>query len=332
MTSQQLIQDLKKRQFAPVYLLMGDEPYFIDEISGYIAKNILNESEQAFNQVIMYGKDSEIGTVINAAKRFPMMSEYTVVIVREAQELKDIDKLYYYTDNPLRSTILVIDYKYKKLDKRSKVYKSILKNGVVFESKKLYDNQVPGWIDSYLKGLGRKIDPKASLLLTEFLGSELSKITGQLDKLLTLIPEGELITVRHIEDNIGISKDFNNLELQKAITDRDVEKAFRIVAYFNANPNNNPLVLTLTSLYFYFNKILTLHTLKGQPDPELAKVLGVHPFFLKDYKKAASVYPWPKAVHAISMLREYDLRSKGIGNGSASHGELLRELVFFLLK
>ena len=328
MTYNNILNDLKNKKYKPVYLLMGDEPYFIDIITEFVLKNILNESEKAFNQSVFYGKDTEAATIINAAKRFPMMSEYQLIVVKEAQHIKNIEDLHYYTDNPLKSTILVLCYKYKNLDKRKKLYKSIENAGIIFESKKLYEDKIPMWIDSYIVSKNYKIDPQAAVLLTEFLGSDLSKIAHEINKLILTLTDGEKkITALHIETNIGISKDFNNLELQKAIVTRDTLKAFRIVNYFDKNQNSNPFVLTITSLYFFFSKVLLLCFLKDKSNAGAAKALQINPFFVKEYKEAASVYPPSKLVNIISLLREYDLKAKGVGNISTGPGELLKELV-----
>lgn len=332
MTFESILQDLKNKKYAPVYFLMGDEPYFIDQITDYIAGNVLEESEKAFNQTVLYGKDVDAASVINTAKRFPMMSEYQVVIVKEAQNIKNIDDLQYYVQNPLKSTILVINYKYKKLDKRKKLYKEVEKKGVLFESKKLYEDKVPDWITRYLKIKGLSIQPTAALLLTEFLGAELSKVAMELDKLVLTVPQGEkLITSVHIEENIGISKDYNNIELQNALVKRDHLKAFRIVDHFAHDQKNNPLVVTLGMLYSFFNKIIVYYFLQDKSKMSVASALKINPYFVSDYQQAAKVFPVKKSVEIVSLLREYDLKSKGVGNVSTTPGELLKELVYRIL-
>lgn len=332
MTFEQIITNLKKRQYATIYLLMGEEPYFIDIISDYISKNVLNEAEKAFNQTIFYGKDTDAATVINAAKRYPMGSEYQVVIVKEAQNLRNIDDLHYYALQPLNSTILVINYKFKKYDKRKKFYKLVEEKGILFESKPLYENKVPDWISSYLKPKGMNIQPPAAMLLTEFIGNNLSKVVNELEKLQLAIPQGEnTITTSHIEENIGISKDFNNIELQKALIKRDALKAYRIAEYFGDNQKNNPFVVTITSLYMFFNKVLLTYFLKDKSKASVATALKVNPFFVNDYLAAARSYSASKTVEIIGLLRQYDLKSKGVGNISTGPGELLRELIFKIL-
>ncbi len=332
MKFEQVLADLKNKKYKPVYFLMGDEPYFIDEITNYITENVLTESEKSFNQTIFYGKDAAVGDIINTARRFPMMSEYHVVVVREAQYLKEISNLSHYTDNPLKSTILVINYKYNVLDKRLKLYKSVLKNGILLEFKKLYDYQVAEWVNTYLENEGYKIDPSACVLLTEFLGNDLGKIAGELDKLIIAIDNKvKIITPVTIEKNIGISKDFNNFELQKAIIEKDTLKANRIINYFDKNQKNNPLPLTITSLYFFFTKVLTLHYAENRSRNNLAAVLKVSSYFVSDYQKAARLYSVERIKRIISMLREYDLKSKGIGNLNTPPGGLLKELVYKII-
>lgn len=331
MTFEQIMKDLKNKIYKPIYFLMGEESYYIDEITNYIAKNVLKESEKAFNQIVMYGKDTDVSLVDNTARRFPMMANHQVIIVKEAQNLKKIEDLVYYAQNPLKSTILVINYKYKTLDKRKKIYKEVEKNGILFESKKLYDNQVPEWINNYIKAKNRQIDPVSSLLLTEFLGTNLGKIVNELEKLIIVVPENQKITPKLIEENIGISKDYNNFELQNALMKKDILKANRIVNYFNKNPKDNPLVVTITSLFFFFSKILAVHYVKSQDPRIVASELKVNPFFVKDYMAAAKKYDIRKTVDIISYLREYDLKSKGYGSVSTTQGELLKELIFKIM-
>jgi DNA polymerase-3 subunit delta len=332
MTFEQIMTELKKKQYRPVYFLMGEEPYFIDAVADYIAENVLPEQDKAFNQAVMYGKDTNVYTVLDAAKRFPMMSQYQVVIVKEAQNLKDIDKLQFYMEKPLQSTILVISHKYKPLDKRLKLYKILdkSKEAVVFESKKLRDYQVPDWITAYLAERGYTIVPAAANLLTEYLGAELGKVANELNKLMITLPVNEKkITLEHIETNVGISKDYNVFELQNALGGKDVLKANRIIGHFSRNPGSNPMVMVIMSLYSYFVKILTYHYLSDKS--QAAAALKVPPFVVKDYEAAARKYPAPKIIRIMSILREYDLKSKGVGSSSASDGDLMREMIFKIL-
>ncbi len=332
MTFEKILRDLKNKNYSPLYFLTGDEPYYIDKIADYITDNVLSDSEKTFNQVILYGKDTEIPEIINAAKRFPMMSKYQVVVVREAQNLDNINDLIYYTDNPLKSTILVINYKYKKLDKRIKLYKSVIDNGILFESKKLFENQVAEWINSFLDDRGYKIEPSASVLLIEYLGNDLSKIANELEKLIiSLNARVKTINSTVIENNIGISKDFNNFELQKALIEKDSLKANRIINYFDKNQKNNPITLTISSLYYFFVRILTYHSLKDKSSKNVISALKISPYFVPDYQTAARVYPPGKVEQVISILREYDLKSKGVGNLTTSPGSLLKELIYKIL-
>jgi DNA polymerase-3 subunit delta len=332
MQFEDILQDLKKKIYKPIYFLMGEEPYFIDVITDYIAENVLEEAEKSFNQTVLYGKDTDIATVINTAKRFPMMANYQVVILKEAQVLNDIDDLVYYAEVPLSSTILVVNYKYKNLDKRKKIYKALDSAGVVFTSNKLYEDKIPAWINTYLSGKGISIDLKASMLLIDFLGNELSKIANELEKLILALPgDSTTITVDLIERNIGISKDFNNFELHKALSQKNVLKANRIIYYFDKNQKSNPISLTISSLYYFFSKVLMYHFIKDKSRRNAASVLRINPFFLPDYELAARHYPASKVVQIIGLLREYDLKSKGVGNVSTTPGNLLKELIYKIL-
>jgi DNA polymerase-3 subunit delta len=332
MTYEQLIGDLKKRVFKPVYFLFGDEPYYIDQATAWISGNVLTDAEQSFNQTTLYGKDSEAAQVSDLARRFPMMSSHQVVILKEAQEMKSFGDLIHYVEQPQPSTLLVINYKYKKPDKRQKIFKTLEKKGVWFESKKLYDNQVPAWINAYATGQGYKIEPKAASLLSEFLGSDLSKIANEVEKLVVAIgKKGEVITPDLVEKHIGFSKDFNQFELQSALGKRDVVKANRIINYFAENEKRYPFPLTTVSLYYFFSKLLLLHYTKDRSQQNLASTLKVNPFFVKDYESAAHRYSASQLVEIISLLREYDMRSKGYNGNTIPESELTRELVFKIL-
>ncbi|KPL16440.1 MAG: DNA polymerase III subunit delta [Bacteroides sp. SM23_62] len=332
MTFEEILKQLKEKNYRPIYFLMGEEPYFIDRITDYIADHVLTEEEKTFNQIILYGKDTDIPTIINTARRFPMMASRQVVIVREAQSLEKIEDLIHYVDHPLESTILVINYKYKKLDKRKKLFKALEKNSILFESKRLYDDKIPPWINSYLRSRGKEIEPKAAVILTEYLGSDLGKIANELEKLIIVLKaEQDMITPADIERNIGISKDYNNFELNNALARRDVLKANRIARYFGANQKNHPLALTITSIYFFFSKVLRYHFLPDKSSRNVASALKIEPFFIREYETAARNYNTPKTVQIISLLREYDLKSKGFGNVSAVPGDLLKELIYKII-
>jgi len=326
-----ILADLKNKIYFPVYFLFGEEAYFIDGISDFIEGNVLNEQEKEFNQTIIYGKDVDPATVISYAKRYPMMSNYQVLIVKEAQDMDDIDSLLPYVQDPVSSTILVLCYKYGKVDKRKSLYKAIEKTGVVMESAFLYDNKIPEWINNYVTERGFSVTPKAAVLLAEFVGNELSKIVNELTKLFINLPAGSGITEDIIERNIGISKDFNVFELQKALGRKDVYKSNMIIQYFAANLKDNPLVKVIPSLYSYFTKILIYHYLPDKSRNNAAAALSVNPFFVQDYQTAAKNYPVRRLIDVITYLREYDLKAKGLDNASATDGELMKELVFKIL-
>ena len=329
---EEIMSDLKKRIFKPVYFLAGDEPYYIDLITDFIAEKVLPEAEKAFNQIIIYGEETTVNSIIETARRFPMMASHQVVIVKEAQTLKKIEDLVVYLDKPLLSTILVFNYKYKIIDKRTKLHKALDTQGVYFESMRLRDYQVPPWIERYLMTKGIKIDPEASAMLTEFLGTDLHKIVNELDKLLITLPAGKpVITTPLIEKNIGISKDYNNFELQKAVGEKNIYKANMIIRYFADNPKDNPINLTIASLFSFFTKILTYHYLTDKSKNNVASVLKINPFFVKDYETAATKYNASKTVQIISLLRTYDMKSKGFGDVSTEPGDLLKELVYKIL-
>ncbi|WP_190808845.1 DNA polymerase III subunit delta [Flagellimonas sp. S3867] len=312
----------------PVYFLMGEEPYYIDKISQYVADNVLTEEERGFNQMVLYGKETSVDEVISNAKRFPMMAEHQVVIVKEAQHLsRNIENFVSYVENPQPSTILVICYKYKKLDKRKKLYKSIQKNGELFESKKLYENQVSDWIRRTLSSKKYKIVPKACMLLVEFLGTDLSKINNELDKLTLVVPQGTEITPALIEEHIGISKDFNNFELKKAIGEKNMRKTVRIIDYFAQNPKDNPFVVTISLLSTFFTQLLQYHGLKDHSPGNVSKVLGVNPYFVNEFTTAAKNYPMKRVSGIVSGLRQLDLKSKGVNANNLSQADLLKELL-----
>ena len=331
-TFEEIMSDLRNRIYKPVYFLAGDEPYYIDVITEYIEDKLLPEEEKAFNQIIMYGEDTSVSAVSETARRFPMMSNHQVLIVKEAQVLKKIEDLIYYAEKPLASTILVINYKYKVLDKRTKLYKLLEDRSSYFESNKLRDYQVPPWIERYLMVKGIKTEPDASALLTEYLGTDLHKIVNELEKLLITLPEGKkVITTDLIEKNIGISKDFNNFELQKALGEKNIYKANLIVRHFADSPRDNPVNVTIASIFSFFSKLLTYHYLADKSRNNAAAMLKINPFFVKDYESSARKYNARKTVEIISLLRTYDMKTKGYGDLSSPPGDLLKELVFKIL-
>ena len=331
-TYEDIISGLKKRIFKPVYFLAGEEAYYIDLIVNYIENNVLPEEERAFNQIITYGDDTNIPAIIDTSRRFPMMASHQVVIIKEAQSLKKIEDLAIYLEKPLLSTILVFSYKYKTLDKRTKLYKLLETHGVYFESAKVRDYLIPAWIERYLMTKGIKTDPSASAMLTEFLGTDLHKIVNELDKLIITLPADKpMITTSLIEKNIGISKDYNNFELMKAIGEKNILKANMIITYFANNPKDNPITLTIASLFGFFSKLLTYHYLTDKSKNNVAAVLKVNPFFVRDYEISAAKYNVSKTVQIISLLRTFDMKSKGFGDVGTEPGDLMKEMVFKLL-
>ena len=348
-----IMLDLKRKLYKPVYFLHGEESYFIDELSNYIEQNVLDETEKGFNQTILYGRDTDLSSIIGLAKGFPMMGERQVVIVKEAQTLKELSKstgegsdevkekksssdktpnpLIAYLENPQPLTILVFCFKYKKLDARSALSKVVAKKAVLFESKKLYDNKIPDWINSYLKDKKYSINPKAAILLAEYLGNDLSKIANEVGKLCINLPANSEINVDHIQQNIGISKDFNVFELQDALGKKDVLRTNQIVQYFAANPKENPLVMTNASLFNYFQKILLYHFVPDKSRGSVASALGMNPFFVEGYERTARNYNTAKLKYIFGYLHECDARSKGVDNVSVEDGDLLKEMVFKIL-
>jgi DNA polymerase-3 subunit delta len=322
-----IIADLKQKRYAPVYFLCGAEPYFIDQVSDYIEDNVLDEGEKGFNQMVIYGKETTMEEVLENAKRYPMMAEHQVIIVKEAQHLvKQLAKLESYVENPQTTTILVFAYKYKTPDGRSKITKLLKKHAVYMESKPLYENKVPAFVTGRLKEMGFQIDPNATRMLVEYLGTDLGKINNELSKLAIVHSKDRPITPQVIEDNIGISKDYNNFELRKAMGMRDVVKVHQIINYFADNPKDNPLVLTTAQLYSFFTQLLKVHTIKNKNDSQaVARAAGVNPFFVQEIITAAKNYPMKYCSRAIKIIRDMDVKSKGVGTHQANHHDLLKE-------
>ncbi len=333
MSYEKIISELKQKKFHPIYFLSGDEPYFIDKISEYIEHNVLAEHERDFNQTVFYGKDAKVSTIIETCKRFPMMSEKQVVIIKEAQHLaNNMGEFEDYINNPQPSTLLVFCYKYKKIDKRKAVGKLIAKNSVFLLSDKIKDYKLPDWILGKVKEYDFTINQKNAMLLSEYLGNDLGKIEKELEKLKVVIKPGSEIDGTVIENNIGISKDYNIFELQTAIGTKDVIKANKIISYFSKNEKAHPLVLTVGFLFSYFSKVITVQFSDNKNnDGALAKEVGVNPYFLTEYKKAIRNYSPTKLVKIIGYLREVDLKSKGVNNTSATQSDLLRELIFKIM-
>ncbi len=334
MTFEQILQELKQQKYRPVYFLHGTEPYFIDVISDYIEEQVLSEAERAFNQTVLYGKEVDHLAVIDTARRYPMGAARQVLILKEAQEMRNLKDLQGYIEKPLETTILVIAHKHKRFNFNSGFGKALKKHALVFESKPLYDNQVPDWIAGYLKGKQLHISPAAAALIAEYLGADLSKVANELDKLAINLPAGTGINEQHIEEHVGISKDYNVFELQRALAERDLLKANRIVQYFSANPKKHSIVMVIGALYNYFSKVYMLHFLKNTPEKELLDALKLRSaFFLREYRLAARNFPRSKTEQVIGLLKEYDLKSKGVGYNSTGKpdGELLKEMVWRIL-
>lgn len=333
-----IIRDIELKNFKPIYFLMGEEAYFIDEITDYIEDHVLDEASKAFCQTVVYGRDVTMDQVVSLAKGFPMMGDKQVVIVKEAQDMKEwksrkkededaeLKSLEHYITHPTPSTLLIFNYKGKTLDKRKKLYKGIDKIGVVFDSQKIRDYKMPEWITGYVKERGFKIQTGAAQLIAEYLGTDLSKVVNEMNKLSIILPKGTEITTHHIEENIGISKDYNVWELQKALGQKDIMKANRIIHYFDANPKANPIQMVIPSLYNYFSKLAMYVSLADKSNA--ATELGISPYGLNDYKEAATKYAPQKVERIIGYLRETDKKSKGVDNYSIEHGDLMRELVF----
>jgi DNA polymerase-3 subunit delta len=328
---QSILSDLKKGQFAPIYLFEGEEPFFIDELTDYIEEHALDEAGKAFDQVVMYGRESDGMQVVDEAKRFPMLGERRVIIVKEAQDLKQMDALLGYIKQPMPNNILVLAHKYKKLDGKTTIAKQLRQHSVHFESKKLYDNQIPAWVEEHLKTYGYHITPKAAALLAEFVGADLSRLSNELQKLTLVVPPSSNITPEDIERNIGISKDYNNFELVNALAHKDVLKANKIIKYFGDNPKDHPGVVLTAVLYNYFSKVMVAHYTTDKSPRGLAVALKINPFFAKDYMVGMQNYNMNKLIKIISYLREFDTRGKGVNNVSTSSYDLMRELVFKIL-
>lgn len=333
-----MITSFKKDGYKPVYFLMGEEPYFIDFLSDHFTNNVISEEEKSFNQVVLYGKDVSVNDIMSQARQYPFMGDKMLVVIKEAQELvKTIDQFSSYFKSVQPSTILVFCYKYKTLDKRKELYKTLSKSefAEIFESNKLKDYQVEGWIKTLISDEKLEIEPKAVAMLVEFLGNDLSKISNEMDKLKIILKNDKLITADLVEENIGISKEYNNFELINAVAYKNEAKAFGIAKYFALNTKNNPFVVTTSLLYNFFSKLLQYHGMiyknAGANPADIAKQLGINQYGLKDYQAASKIYPMKKVSQTIAVIREIDLKGKGV-NGSLTHDDLLKELLIKVLR
>lgn len=327
MTFEQIIKDISNKKYHPVYFLTGEEPYYIDQISDLLEANVLDEAAKSFNQMIVYGKDTDFKAIVDDARQYPMFSTHRLIIVKEAQDMKDIQGLEKYITHPAETTILALCYKYKKIDKRTAFAKALTAHTLYFESKKIYDNQVPGWISSYTSVKGFKINPEAAALMADYIGADLSKLSNELEKLFINLGQQKNITLEDVREQIGISKNFDVFELQSALGLRDFKRAAMIIQYFSNNPSANPGVMIVASLYAYFNKVLIVKMHSKFNDADLAKAIGAHPFFLKEYKEAARNYTVDQMYHIMQALKKADMQVKGIGNRRGNDGSVYRDFL-----
>lgn len=330
MTFQQLFSELQNRKYRPVYFLMGDESWFIDRITDHLIEHVLKPEEKAFNQLVVYGRDTDILSIINAARKFPMMAERQLIVVREAQHLRNLDALEHYLAAPAQTTLLAFAYKYKKIDKRTRLARLLADKSVLFESDKLREDKVPDWIVEYLREKGYACEMKAAALLVDLLGNDLGKIVMEIEKLMVLLPSGKnQVSSALVEKNIGISKDYNTFELTRAIAYKDHYRAARIAMHFQKNPKNHPFLMVISALFYYFTKVLLVNALKEKSRETVARQLGINPYFAQEYMQAAQHYPYQETCGIISMLREYDLKIKG--GSLTNEGELLKELIYKIM-
>lgn len=327
MSVEKIIADWKKGNFKPIYWLEGEEDYYIDKAINYAEQHILSESESSFNLSVFYGKDANWADIINACRRYPMFSERQVVVLKEAQQMRDVEKLESYVQNPLASTVLVISYKEKKLDARKKFAKLIKENGVLFSSKKMYDSQLPEWTQELLQQKGFTITQKGLALLVEHIGNDLSRMENEIDKLSVNLGKRTTITEDDIEQYIGVSKEYNVFELQSALAAKDLARSIQIIQYFGANPKAAPIQLILPSLYSFFSKVFMIFGAGGGDEKSIAASIGVNPYFMKDYTKAARLYTYPGVERALILLHTYNLKSIGVGSNGTEDASLLKEMV-----
>ncbi len=326
MSADKIIADWKKGNFKPIYWLEGDEPFFIDQVVHYAEHKILPESEASFNLSIFYGKDADWSSVVNACMRYPMFAEKQVVILKEAQQMRDIEKLESYIDNPLTSTIFVVSFKEKKVDGRSKLAKTLKSKGEMLTTKKMYDSQLPEWVNQMVASHKLTIAPKALHLLVDHIGNDLSRLQNEVEKLAVNLAGRKNITEDDIEKYIGVSKDFNVFELQDALGKRDLAKTIRIIHYFEANPKAAPIQMILPALYNYFSKVFMLYSLPNITEQSAAAALGVNPFFVKEYIATARRYDYEGIEKVLLLLHQYNLRSIGVHDAGTSDAGLLKEL------
>ena len=331
MLANTIISDWKKGIYKPVYWLEGEEEYFIDKVMKYAEVNILNESETGFNLSVFYGKDADWAAVINSCRRYPMFAEKQVVLLKEAQQMRDIDKLEAYVENPLGSTIFVVSYKEKKVDGRTRLAKLLKEKGVVLTTKKLYDNQLPEWTEELVQSKELSISQKALMLLVDHIGNDLSRIDNEIDKMAINLGKRKAITETDVEQYVGVSKEFNVFELQSALATKNLSKAIRIIQYFEANPKAAPIQLILPSLYGFFSKVFMIYGLNTRDEKTIAASLGINPFFIKDYLKTTTIYSYADVEKLLLLLSDYNLKSIGINNSGTTDASLLKEMVIKMI-
>jgi DNA polymerase-3 subunit delta len=330
-----IFKNIKNKEFLPIYFFHGEEAYYIDIAVKALENDVLTEDEKAFNQTVVYGKDTNYNEILALAKQYPMMGDKQLIIVKEAQDLKFNDEetkiLEKYVENPVESTILVFAHKHKKVDSRKKVFKTLDKAKMLFHSESVKDYNLAKWIDDEARNLQIKLAPGISQLLADYLGNDLSRIANELNKMKLVLKDGEVLDGKLVETHIGISKEFNVFELQKALGKKDANTAFKIAYYMGKNPKTNPIVMTIGNLYNFFSNVVLYHTVSHQSPPTIASELGINPYFVKDYAEAARLYPLKFATRIISVLREIDLKSKGLGAVNMDEGELLKEMVYKII-
>ncbi len=334
MEFEQIKRDIKNKIFHPVYFLTGEEPYFIDQISKLIESSVLSAEEKEFNQIILYGRETTTNQIISLAREYPVFGNYRVLIVREAQNLKkfeDDELMMAFLQKPVPTTLLVLEYKYKKVDGRKSLVKQMKKSAVFFESKKLYDNEIPSWIEKMISGMGFTISPQTSSILAESLGNDLTKIQNEIRKLVINVENKAEITPEIVEQNIGISKDYNIFEFQNALGERNILKANKIINYFTANPKEHPLLFVIIMMFSYFRKLYLFHFLTDKSDRNVAAQLAIRPFFVREYRLAAGRYSKQKLRQIIGILRDYDRKAKGVDSAAIDDGGIMKEMVYKII-
>src|SRR6266496_4917473 len=322
-----IISEWKKANYRPIYWLEGEEEYFIDKVINYAESHILNEPETGFNLTVFYGKDADWAAVINSCRRYPMFAKRQVVLLKEAQQMRDIEKLEAYIETPLDSTIFVVSYKEKKVDGRTRLAKLLKEKGVVLTTKKLYDNQLPEWTEELVQSKELAISQKALMLLVDHIGNDLNRIENEIDKISINLGKRTTISDEDVEQYVGVSKDFNVFELQAAVATKNLPKAIQIIQYFEANPKAAPIQLILPSLYSFFSKVFMIYGLNTRDEKTIAGALGINPFFIKDYLKATTIYSYPDLEKLILLLGDYNLKSIGVKNSGTPDASLLKEMV-----